>query len=119
MITKILGTIWILLGILWTTKPQLLRKRLIKKINRKMRWIVYGFIVIFMFSLLGVVIKAQGLWLKIAGLLAISFAVKGILSITGKASDKISGFWSEKPLGFFRIWGVVILISGVLLILTD
>ena len=118
MFAKILGTIWILLGIIWTIKPQMLRRRLIKKMNRKMKWAVYGFILVFMSSLLGVVIKAQGFWLKIAALTAIFFVIKGIFSVIAKTSDKISGFWTEQPLAFFRIWGLVVFISGLLLFLT-
>lgn len=118
MWAKIAGIIWILLGILWLIKPQLLRKRLIKKTGRKMRWAVYGFIIVFVFSLLGMVFKAQWLWLKIAGIAGILFAVKAILGLLAKASGKVAGFWEEKPLNFFRIWGLVLCLSGVLLILT-
>ena len=118
MIAKILGTIWIILGLLWLIRPAMLRRRLIRKMTRKMKWVIYGFILILMFSLLGVVIKAQGLFLKIAGLIGIFFVVKVIFTITSKASEKVSGFWTNKPLSFFRIWALVMLISGILLILT-
>lgn len=117
MIAKILGTIWIILGLLWLIKPAMLRRRLIRKMTRKMRWVVYGFILMLMLSLLGVVIKAQGLFLKVAGLIGIFVVAKVIFSITAKASEKISGFWTNKSLSFFRIWGFVVLISGILLIL--
>ncbi|MEA3328863.1 MAG: hypothetical protein U9Q08_03945 [Candidatus Omnitrophota bacterium] len=118
MVADILGTIWVLLGLLWIIKPRMLRNRLAKKMNRKMRWIVYGFIIMLAFSLLGVVMKAQGIPLKIAGSIGILIAVKGILTVKSKASEKIAGFWTDRPLVFFRIWGGIILVSGVLLILS-
>ena len=117
MIAKILGTIWILLGILWVIRPQMLRRRLLKKMNRRMRWAVYGFIFVFVFSLTGIVIKAQGLLFKIAGLIGIFLAARYVLSITSKASEKIARLGSEKSLLFFRIWGIVVFVSGILLIL--
>lgn len=118
MIANILGTIWVLLGILWILKPQMLRNRLTKKMNRKMRWTVYGLSAILVFSLLGVVIKAPGAFLKIAGLIGIFIVVKIILSITSKTSEKIADFLAKKPLAFFRIWGIVVLASGILVILS-
>ena len=118
MIAKILGMIWVILGLLWLVRPAMLRRRLTKKMTRKMKWAVYGFILVLMFSLFGVVIKAEGLFLKIAGLIGVFIVINAILSITAKASEKISDFWTKKPLAFFRIWGLVVLISGILLILT-
>ena len=118
MWAKILGIIWILLGTLWLVKPEMLRKRLIKKSNRKMRWMVYGFIIVFVFSLLGMVFKAQWLWLKVGGIVGIFFAVKAVLGLVAKATGKVTGFWEDKPLTFFRIWGLVLLLCGVLLVLT-
>lgn len=118
MIVNILGIIWVALGLLWTVRPQMLRKRLIKKMSRKMQWAVYGFVLVLIFSLLGVVIKAQGFFLKITGLIGIFIAVKGIFLFKFKISEKILGLWVEKSLLFFRVWGIVVLISGMLLILT-
>ena len=113
---KILGIIWVALGILWSAKPQLLRNRLMKKMNRKMRWAVYGFILMFIFLLIGSIIKAQGLLPKIVGLIGTVVVVKGILLIISKTSEKMSGWWAKRPLIFFRIWGLIILIAGILLI---
>ena len=118
MIANILGTIWVVLGLLWIIKPRMLKNRLVKKMNRKVRWVVYGFVLMLVFSLLGVVIKAQGLFLKLGGLVGIFIVVKGILLLKSKASEKISNLWAGKSLLFFRVWGIVVLASGILLILT-
>ena len=113
---KILGIIWIALGLLWSAKPQLLRNRLMRKMNRKMRWTVYGFMLMFIFLLIGSIIKAQGLLPKIIGLIGMIIVVKGILLITSKTSEKMSGWWAKRPLVFFRVCGIIILIVGILLI---
>ena len=118
MIANIIGIIWVVLGLLWTIKPKMLRNRLIKKMNRKMRWTIFGVIFMLVFSLLGAVIKSQGLWGKIAGLIGIFILIRVILFFTSQASKKVSDFWSKKPILYFRIWGIVALVSGILLILT-
>ena len=117
MMAKILGIIWIALGLLWSAKPQLLRNRLTRKMNRKMRWTVYGFMLMFIFLLIGSIIKAQGLLPKVVGLIGIIIVIKGIRLITAKTSEKMSGWWAKRPLGFFRVWGLIILVAGILLVL--
>ena len=117
MIANILGTIWVVLGLLWLAKPQLLKNRLVKKMNRKMRRIVYAFILVFIFLLIGSIIKAQGFLPKVVGLIGIIIVIKGIRLITAKTSEKMSGWLAKRPLGFFRVWGLIILVAGILLVL--
>ncbi|NQT07356.1 MAG: hypothetical protein HQ575_07445 [Candidatus Omnitrophica bacterium] len=112
MITRILGIIWIILGILWVVKPQLLRDRLKKRMARKMKWMVLGFVILLGFSILGSVLKAQGLALKLVGILGFIFVARAILFVTTKTSDKMSGWWQGRDLKFFRIWGAFILVMG-------
>ena len=117
MLSKILGVISILAGILWIIKPLALRERLKKKINRKLRWIVYGFIMVFGFLIIVSVFKAPGLLYKIVGMIGMIIAIKGILLITSKTSDKMFDWLATKPLGFFRIWGCIVLAMGIMLFL--
>ena len=117
MLSKLLGIIWIILGVLWVAKPDILKNRLKKKMNRKIRWVVFGFIIIFGLLLVGSVIKAQGILPKIIGLVGIIITIKAILLLTSKTSEKIINWWAEKPLIFFRIWALVVLAIGIMLIL--
>lgn len=115
MFSRILGIIWIILGVLWTVKPAVLRRRLIKKTNRKIRWAVYGLIVALAFSLIGVVLKAQGLALKLAGLIGIVATVRTTLFFTAEAQAKVTDWGTKQSLLIFRIWGAVILVIGLFL----
>jgi len=115
MLSKILGIIWIILGVLWLVKPRMLKDRLKKKMSRKMRRVVYGFIIIFAFLLIGSVIKAHGVTPKIIGIIGMVLAIKAILLITSKTSEKIFDWLTERSLKFFRIWALLILAVGVLL----
>ncbi len=116
MIAKILGVIWVVLGILWVAKPQVLRGRLSKKMTRRVKWIVFAFILVFGLSLIGSIIKAQGIFLKIVGLTGLIIVIKVILIITSKTSEKILEWWQGRPLLFFRIWGLFIFAIGAILI---
>ena len=113
---KLLGSLWILLGLLWLLKPEALRNRLKKKMSRKIRWIAYGFIVMFGLSLAGGIVRAQGFLPKIIGLIGIIVTIKGILLLMSKTSEKISSWWAEKPIIFFRMWALFILAAGLMLI---
>ena len=65
MLSRILGLLLVILGLLWTIKPDMLRNRIKRKMNRKMKWLVFGFVLFFGFLLIGSAIKAEGLIAKI------------------------------------------------------
>lgn len=118
MLSKILGTLTIIGGFFWLIKPESLKNRIKRKINRKIRWAVYGFIAVFGFLIAGSVIKAPGFLPKIAGLIGLIIAVKAILLITSNTSEKMLDWLSDRPILFFRIWALLILSVGIILILS-
>jgi len=117
MLAKIVGVIWILLGILWLIKPEMLKNRLQRKMTRRMKWIIYGFMFIFALSLVVSALKAEGLAYKIVGIIGIIIFVKIILLLMSKASEKFLGWWQERPLIFFRIFALLMLGAGIMLML--
>ena len=116
MLIKILGIIWVILGILWVAKPQILRNRIKKKMLRKIKWIVFGFVLVFGLSIIGSIIKAQGLFLKVIGVIALIVIIKSLLLVTSKTSEKMLGWLQESPLQLFRLWGFFIFAMGVMLV---
>ena len=112
MLTKILGVIWILLGILWFLKPEMLRNRLKKKMNRKMKWVVFGFVVMFGFLMMGSVFKTSGILPKVIGIIGIVLVIRAIILVTSKASNKMFEWLEDRPLKIFRIWALVFLAIG-------
>lgn len=116
MLYKILGMAWIAIGLLWLIQPQRLRGRLQRKMTLRMKWIVFGFLLTFGFAMLGSVLRADGLGIKIAGIIGMAITVKAILLITSKTSQKVISWWVAKPLIFFRIWGLLVLLAGLGLI---
>lgn len=116
ILSKIIGIIWILLGILWLLKPEMLKNRLRKKMNRSIKWAVFGFVIVFGFMLMGSVFKASGLTAKIVGIIGLVITVKGILLITSKTSEKIINWWAARPVIVFRLWAAFVLASGIALL---
>lgn len=117
MLSKILGIIGISIGLLWLARPEALKNRLKKKMNRRFKFIIYGFIIMFGFLLIGSVIGAPGLIPKIVGIIGMIVVIKGILLISSKASDKMLNWWTNRPLVFFRLWALCIIAIGIMLIL--
>ena len=117
MFTKIFGILWVLLGVLWSLKPGVLRNRMKNKMSRKMKWVVLGFIVVMGFTLLGSVVKAKVLYFKIIGLIGLIIVMRGIFLVTAKTSGKISGWLEERSLLFFRAWAIFVLGVGIMLLL--
>jgi len=118
MISNIVGAILIAAGLFWAAKPEALKNRLKRKMNRRLKLIVYVFIIMFGLLIVASAVKARGLLPKVAGIIGMFITIKVILFITSKTSEKISDWLADKPLKFFRIWGLVILGMGVMLVLS-
>jgi hypothetical protein len=115
MLSKILGVIWILLGVWWLIRPEALKNRLKRKMNRRVRRVVYGFLLVFGFLMIGSVFKTPGLLPKIIGIVGMIIVIKVIMLITSRTSEKVFDWWAERPLIFFRIWALLVLAIGTML----
>jgi len=117
MLSKILGVIWIILGLWWVIKPEALKNRFKRKMSRKVRWTVFAFVIIFACSMIGSVLKVSGFLSKVVGIIGLVIAIKAIMFITSKTSEKVLEWWGSRSLGFLRIWAVFILVTGVMLVM--
>ncbi|MBD3380025.1 MAG: hypothetical protein GF408_06160 [Candidatus Omnitrophica bacterium] len=116
MLTNIIGLIWIVAGLLWTIWPGKLKERLGRKITKRMRRVVFGFIIVFGFSLIVSIFKTPGIAGKLIGLTGMVLAIKGIMLFTSRASGKMLEWWSERPVIVFRVQGIVVLAIGIALV---
>ena len=114
--TKILGFIWALLGLIGLIFPGALRDYLKRKISRRIMWIIYGFLLLFSLSMIGSVIRAPGLAAKIVGILGIIIVVKIIMLMLSKASGKLWDWWLSRPLIVFRVQGLILILIGVIML---
>ena len=117
MLSKILGIIGILTGLFWLIKPEALKNRIKKKINRKIKIIVFIFVIGFGLLLIGSIIRAEGFLPKFIGVIGIVITVKGILLLTSKTSEKILEWLQDRSLLFFRACALFIFVMGIMLML--
>ncbi|MDP8258689.1 MAG: hypothetical protein P9L90_04625 [Candidatus Aadella gelida] len=116
MLSKIVGTLWMMLGAFWLIKPGSLKNRLGKKMSKKFKRIVYGFVLILAFLMVGSVMKVPGMLAKILGIVGMVMAVKAIMLITSKTSETVLGWWADKPIIVFRVWAGCLVVMGVLML---
>jgi len=116
MLSTIVGCIWVLLGLLWTFKPEMLKNRIKRKMTRTVKWTVLGFVIFFGFMIAGSVIKASGIWPKVIGILGLIIVIKLIMIFISKTSEKAIAWCADRPLIFFRIWGISLLVMGLMLV---
>ena len=117
MLSKILGYIWIILGMWWVIRPESLKRRLARKMSRRVRWTVFAFVIVFAFLMIGSVIRASGIAAKIIGIVGLVIAIKAIMLITSKTSEKVLAWWAGRPVGFLRAWAAFILTMGIMLVM--
>ncbi len=117
MLSKILGTLWVLFGLWWLIKPESLKNRLRKKMNRRIRLFVLLFMFVFAMLILGSIFQAKDLFARLIGAAGLVITIQIIKVITQKTSDKLSDFVEGRSIVFFRIGALLILIMGILFLL--
>ncbi len=108
--------IWIVVGTFGALKPEGLKNKMRKKIDRKMKRVVYAFIFVFGFSLVASVFKMHGIISKIVAVVGLFVLIKGIMLVTSKTSEKVFTWWAERPLGYFRMLGLILIGTGCVLL---
>lgn len=116
MLSKIVGIIWLMLGVFWLIKPGSLKARLGRKMSKKVKRIVYGFVLLFAFLMVGSVMKVPGILAKILGIIGMVMAIKAIMLITSKTSETVSSWWVDKPIIVFRVWAGCLVVMGILML---
>jgi len=117
MFTRILGIIWLLPGIWWLIRPERLKVRMQKKMTRRMRRVVFGAVITVGLLMSGSAFRVPGILPKIISLLGMVIAIKAIMLVTSKTSERVFEWWGERPIVFFRIWALFLVLTGVVLII--
>jgi len=86
------------------------------KVNRKMRRLLFGSLILMGLSVTASVMKMPGIPPKIIAIIGLVMAIKGIMLLTSKTSEKLFEWWAARPVSFFRMQGVVILLIGLALV---
>ena len=115
MFFRIIGILWIVLGIWWIMRPQRLKRVFAKKLRKNRRRVLFFVIIILSVIFVSAARYTHGIFaniLLIAGILGI---IKAFFFLTSKASDRLLDWWLEKPLWFWRIWAGGFVLIGLLL----
>ncbi len=109
MFSHIVGSVFILLGVLFLLYPEALRKRL-------RRWFLAAAL-FFGALLVSVGWKQPGLLPKVLVLIGVAAILKGLLLINSKATETITAWVLSRPILHLRIFAVAEIAMGLLILL--
>jgi len=116
MLVKIVGTIWIIMGIIALIWPGYLQKRLGRQSVRKVKKYLFALAVILGVLLIAAAWGHPGWWPKVLVILGIIAIIKGLFFLKGQAAEKMLEWFGRQSLGFFRFAAIVYIILGILII---
>ena len=117
MFTYIVGSLFIMLGILFLLYPESLRKRLRKKALRKIRRYLFAGAITLGILLISTGWKYEGLFPKILVLLGIIAIFKGMFFFKSRSADKVTEWILRQPIVLFKIFAACQIILGLVIIL--
>jgi uncharacterized protein YjeT (DUF2065 family) len=117
MIARIIGWLWIILGIISLIKPEFLKRRFQKKGLKKFRRIFFAIAFILGGYLILLSWRMPGLLSKIVMLIGIIIVFKGMFLLRAKTAEKIVDWFSNQPLTYFRLGGLLYVIFGIVILL--
>jgi hypothetical protein len=117
MFSHIVGSIFILLGVLFLLYPEALRKRLRRKAVWRLRRWFFAAALFFGALLVSVGWKQPGLLPKVLVLIGVAAILKGLLLLNSKATEKITAWVLSRPILHLRIFAVAEIAMGLLILL--
>ena len=116
MFSYIIGSLFIMLGILFLLYPESLRKRLRKKALRKIRKYLFAGAITLGILLISTGWKYEGLLPKILVLVGIVAIFKGVFFLKSRAADKVTEWILKQPVIVLKIFAICQIILGLLII---
>lgn len=117
MLAKIIGWVWVIIGILFLIKPNFLKAKLQKKGIKKIKKLLFGIAIVFGIFLIAASGKIQGFVSIIIMILGIIAIIKGVILLKAKFAEELLDWVSRQPILFFRIIALVYITIGVVILL--
>jgi uncharacterized protein YjeT (DUF2065 family) len=116
MLAKLLGWLFIIAGILFLLKPQMLRKRFQKKSLKALK--KYLFVIVMFLSILFITaaLRTSGILSKILLVLGIVGIFKGFFFLKAKIAGRIIEWYGKQSLAFFRFFASLYILSGLIIL---
>lgn len=115
MFFRIIGILWMLLGIWWIMRPQTIRRQFRRKLKKTRRKVLFLIIILVTGLFFSAAKYAHGLLANLFLIIGILGVIKAVFFLTSKATDKIIDWWAEQPLWIWRVWAAVLVLVGILL----
>jgi len=115
MFFKSVGILWIVLGIWWIMRPQVIRRRFSKKLRKARRKIIFLMAILVATLFFSAAKYAHGAMGNIFLIAAIIVVAKTVFFLTSKGAEKIIDWWAEKPLWMWRVLAGCFVLIGILL----
>ncbi|NQT23587.1 MAG: hypothetical protein HQ579_09165 [Candidatus Omnitrophica bacterium] len=118
LILLIMGVIWVILGTLSIFTTAFIRKNFFNKLKKMdfKKWSVAAIIVGVLFLMAAPVSRAR-LFITILGILSL---IKGFYLLLGPKEKvkKMMDWWLKAEDKMYKVWGIVVLIIGVLVLIS-
>jgi hypothetical protein len=112
MINKIIGAIWILIGLIGLIKPLYIHNMFKKKAGKRKFKLFIALVFIFGSIIVELFFKYNNVFWRIATAIVFLAALKGFWWVNKKAGEKITGYLSQVPLVYFRIIALIFIAVG-------
>ena len=116
MLAKLLGWVWIILGVIFLIKPQMLRNRLQKKGIRKIRKYLFAGALALSSMILSIAWNAEGILAKIVFVFGLVGIFKSMFFLKEKTSQKLIEWIAKQPIKFFSVWAIAQICFGMMLL---
>ena len=116
MLSNIVGSIFILLGVVFFLYPESMRRRLRKKAIRRLRGYFFAAALFFGFLLISAGWRHEGLLPKILMVLGIVAVLRGLLFLKSKATEEVTAWILERPTLHLRGFAVGQIALGCLIL---
>lgn len=117
MLLKIFGWFWIVAGLIFLLKPQILKNRLQKKGLKKLRKYFFALSLVLGGLLISVGLRFHGLLAKIIMIIGIIAIFKALFLLKAKAADRLMDWSASQPLILFRIGACFWILTGVIILM--
>lgn len=115
MFAKILGIAWVIFGVIFLLKPQMLKNRLQKKGLKKIRKYLFAAALAISSVILSVAWNSQGILAKIVFVFGVIGVFKSMFFLKEKTSQKLIEWLSDRPIKFFKIWAIAQICFGLMI----
>ncbi|RKY33577.1 MAG: hypothetical protein DRP68_01945 [Candidatus Omnitrophota bacterium] len=117
MLAKILGWLFIVLGTFFFLKPAFFKKILVRKSIKKVRKLLFLLAITVGILFISASWKMKEFLPKLIMVLGIVIIIKDFFFIKGKISEKLLGWFSKKPLIYFKFFSLIYIVIGVLILM--